>query len=185
MDSSQAVATVPESLQGLLASPDRLAQLEATKREFINRLRKDPSVLRSYAKAPMDTFLAGAPADLRAVFTDEHRRRLDEILLSDAQSKLMLTNAQAQPTDLLGSSWGSTWCQIGTWAAIVAAVGGAIAISQGALVAPLIAASEGILLPVLAAITGLTEGTISTLAVGAGFTLGVLIQTACDQAFPG
>ncbi len=79
---------------------------------------------------------------------------------------------------LMGASWGSTWCEIGLWTAIVLALGAAIAFSQGAAIAPLIAMDAGIL-PVLAAITGLSEGAIAAMAAAGGFTFGKLIEAAC------
>jgi len=179
MTTPQPLATVPESLNSLLNSADLMEEFKETMLDFKDYIRDHPEVLSIYANSPVETFLEHAPDNIQKLFSPDFRKMIDEIIRSDPDYLQKLADAQIQERDLFGDGWGKVFCEIGLWTAIVAAIGGAIAISQGSLLAPIIATSDGILLPVLAAITGLSEGTIGTLAAGGGFTLGKLIDAAC------
>jgi hypothetical protein len=171
---------LPASLKDLANSPELLAQLRQAAQSLASHLRAHPEALERFAHTPMDAFLEHAQPEVSGLYSVPLRTQLNQVILADPRYAQKLAAAQAQlSSGNLGDGWASFWCQTAYWAAIVAAIGALIAISQGALIAPLIALQDGILLVTLAAITGLSEGTITTLAAAGGFTLEMLIATAC------
>jgi hypothetical protein len=145
-------------------------------------------LLKRYAENPVDVFLEFAPASLRSQFTEKQKQEASVTLsssdymtiLSDAMHVMEnATSRGINQEDLLASGCSKAICEILLWTAIVLAIGALIAISQGALIAPLIALEAGIV-PVLAAITGLTEGWITAAVAAGGFTFGKLISAACS-----
>lgn len=83
---------------------------------------------------------------------------------------------------LRGSFWDGVKCyacEVGLHAGIIAAFAGIFAITAGAAVAPLIAAEAGFI-PVIAAMTGLSETTVGIIAGAGGVTIEGLIQGLCS-----
>jgi len=189
MASQQQNTSFPSSASALAASPDTLEQLRATARAFAIDAKQDPDVLKRYKDRPMDVFLEYAPEHLRTQFNDTFLNKINMAILSEETYRQRLSDAQHVMTyvasrqlkqqELLGAGWGKAFCEIGLWSAIVLALGAAIAISQGALIAPLITVDAGIV-PVLAAITGLSQNWILAMAAAGGFTFGKLIDAACS-----
>lgn len=161
----------PTTIDGLRNDEDLLLQLREAAAIFSIRARSDDNLVAAFKTSPIDAFLEYAPAELRTSFPASLKPRVNDILRTTEVTQ------PAQEGDNRG--WGSALCKIGLWAAIVAALAGAIALSQGAAIAPLIALDAGIL-PVLAAITGLSEGVIAGLAAGGTFTFAELIDAACE-----
>ena len=167
---------IASSVAELAQSPDTLKQLRDAAANFCVQARQNPTILETLKTSPIDAFLANAPAELRDSFPEAKKAQANAVL-NDVD--VVKSDVAQAVKDDEARGWGSTFCQIGLWAAIVAAIGGAIAISQGAAIAPLLAMDAG-LLPVLAAITGLSEGAISALAAGGGLTFSKLIDAACE-----
>jgi len=174
-------------LTQLAKDTEILIQLGETRMEFANRASQDPELLKRYVENPADVLLEFAPDTLRSRFTEEQKREYNVVLsssenmarVSDALYAMeYVTSQRVSKQDLLGAGWSKAFCKIGLWSAIVLALGAAIAVTQGAAIAPLIAVDAGIV-PVLAAITGLSEGWIAAAAAAGGFTFGSLIDAAC------
>lgn len=174
-------------LTQLAKDHDALEQLKETRMAFATQASQDAELLKRYITGPVETFLEFAPETLRARFTEDQKRELNAVLSSPENLTRVsnalhvmghVTSQDVSRQDLLTSGWGSAFCKIGLWAAIVLAVGAAIAVSQGAAIAPLIALDAG-LVPVLAAITGLSQGWIYAAAAAGGLTFGSLIDAAC------
>lgn len=169
----------PQSLQQLANSPELLQQLRQTGLALARKLKQDPQTAQQYLANPAQTFLAQAPQPLQQAVSSGAIAASDQILKADAGAAgaKMLSDVQAGGD--VHKGFLSACCQVGLWAAVVVALAGVIALTQGAAIAPLIALDAG-LLTVLAAITGLSEGAIAALAAGGTFTLGQLIDAACD-----
>jgi hypothetical protein len=177
--------TGPVSPSELAAHPEALAQIRETYEAFVRRAESDPSVMAAFAKDPTNEFLKDAPKQLKANLSEMQIVAANATLrasepIAQMQNALLAAPSGDQPAALsdVQMSWGSTLCEIGLWSAIVLALGAAIAFSQGAAIAPLIALDAGII-PVLAAITGLSEATIAAMGAAGGFTFAKLIEAAC------
>ncbi len=179
--------TGPTSPSELAAHPEVLAQIRAAYEAFVRRAENDPAVMAAFVENPAGEFLKDVPQDLQANLTEMQIVAANATLrasepVARMQSALLVApkgdQGAALNSALTGATWGSTWCEIGLWTAIVFVLGAAIAFSQGAAIAPLIALDAGII-PVLAAITGLSEATIAAMSAAGGFTFGKLIEAAC------
>jgi hypothetical protein len=177
----------PASPSELAAHPEVLTQLREAYESFRSEAESDPDVVAAFVQDPVNEFLKYAPAQFQASLSEQQKEAANAALLSAepvgrVQAVLRTspdgTKAELLSDTMMDASWGSAWCEIGLWTAIVVALGAAIAVSQGAAIAPLIALDAGIL-PVLAAITGLSEGAIAAMAAAGGFTFGKLIEAAC------
>ncbi len=173
MTNQETPVVFPAAPSVLANSPHTLKELSETVAAFVQEARKDSDVLTKYAENPADTLLSYAPATLQAKFSEETKEQINQIV-QQTQETL------DQSEEMVGGGFCKAGCTIGMWAAIVAAVGAAIAVSQGAAIAPLIAMDAG-LLTVLAAITGLSEGAIAALSAAGGLTFGSLIDAACEN----
>ena len=130
---------------------------------------------------PMGTFLSYAPDDYRSSFSAEFIQEANEILKPIIDEELTKLTCDLKNRKIEGLPTGvlKCWiCQIGIWAAIVIIIGAIIAISQGSLIAPLLALQVGII-PVLVAITGIPEAIVATTCTIAGATFGTVIRGLC------
>jgi len=177
----------PASPSNLADRPEVLTQIRKTFESFRDQASRNPDVIARFSENPIEEFLKYAPEELRTSLSTEQKEKAKAILLDSEhmgriQETVHAINYAKQKNlpgeQLLASGWGSAFCQIGLWTAIVLALGAAIAVSQGALIAPLIAVDAGII-PVLAAITGLSENMIIGMAGAGGFTFKKLIDAAC------
>ena len=174
-----------ETIEQYLSSSDKKNMLKITLDSFedahltqfdVNKLKGiQEDRLRGIQEDPMGEFLKYAPENYRESFSEDFLSRANEILKHLVNNKLSMLRSN---TSLGASWWKCTICQVGMWASLVIILGAAIAISQGALVAPILALDVGLGV-VLAAITGLSEGAILALAGGAGLTFGILISELC------
>lgn len=178
--------TFPDTIDGLTERVDLLVELRETFEAFVNQHEDHADVLERLRADPMAEILAHAPSGLRNAMDSAHVAKANAILTND-ESQYEITRAlnnaryqlaQAKAGHPVAEGIGKALCEIGLWAAIVAAVGAAIAVTQGAAIAPLIAVDAG-LVSVLAAITGLSANWITATAAAGGLTFGILIREAC------
>ena len=120
----------------------------------------DPTIKERVHDDPVNTFLGFTSENFRSVFTDDHKRQLEELIPKTRRNPVSSDLADLGVVVFAsGSFWGGVGCyacEVSLNAGIVAIFAGAFALTAGAAVAPLIAAEAG-LIPVLAAMTGLSE----------------------------
>jgi hypothetical protein len=162
---------------------ERIAQEVRTAMSNFNEALADPKVRKAVNEDPVNAFLSFTSSDFQDLFTDSYKEKLKELIPATRES--------AVPSELedlgivsfaAGSFWGGVGCfacEVGLSAGIIAAFAGAFALTAGAAVAPLIAAEAGFV-PVIAAMTGLSEATVSGIATAGGITLEGLIQGCCS-----
>ncbi|MFY0583643.1 hypothetical protein ACN28S_63455 [Cystobacter fuscus] len=162
----------PTTIAGLAQSPELLNQLRQTATSLSSQARRNPDLINQLNSSPMDAFLSCAPEELRANYPAS--------LKAQANTILQEIEVVKSPQDAVrGFQGGIQLCKIGMWTALVTALGAFIAITQGALIAPLLALDAGIL-TVLAAITGLSEGAIAAMGTVATFTFSNLVDAVCN-----
>lgn len=144
----------------------------------------DPSVRRKVDEDPVNTFLSFTSNDFQNLFTESHKEQLKELIPA--------TRVSAAPSELedlgivvfaAGSFWGGVGCyacEVTLNAGIVGLFGAAFALTAGAAVAPLIAVEAG-LVPVLAAMTGLSETAVGGILGVGGLTIGGLVAGLCSK----
>jgi len=145
--------------------------------ESIKALRAhldDPSLQAKFRKDPIKAFLDSTPKKFQDQVTPAHKKLLRKMI---ATKKPKTGSEHLVAASFLG---GPTWCQVAIYTGIVVAFAGFFVISAGALVAPLIAAEAGFI-PVIAAMTGLSEGAVSAAASVGGLTIGGLVSSLCEE----
>jgi hypothetical protein len=139
-----------------------------------------PGVLAASGGTHLDRFLAYCSDSTRQYF----REHPDQKALVDKLTgeTIVIDDPKSGANPLLKSGGMKCWaCRTGAWAGIVVALAGVIAVTQGAAVAPLIAMDVG-LIPVFAAIFGISDAAMATIAGAAGMTLGGLVIAGCEAA---
>lgn len=152
--------------------------------EGIGKIKGGAVLRASPGDSALGQFLALCPAGVRDYFDAHPELRKQVEQLVDPGIRIQQAPAASDPGDgaeIVGGPMGCWGCKAGAWTALVVALAGVIVVSQGALVAPLIAMDVG-LIPVFAAIFGISNTAMTTIVAIAGLTLGGLVEAGCKEA---